>query len=160
MRKQGWRLRCIDAEMALHDAAITRFRQWWRRTRRSGHAFGEIAFLHPDVRDPDCRRSVRSIMVWGGAMPAFFLAAVVLALAVGPRWRVAVVLALVPWPLRMVQLARKQQRRGLSAKVAWVSGILLMIGKVPQLLGLIGYHRDRLSGRASRIIEHKSAEPA
>jgi len=37
LRKRGWRLKRIDAEMTLHDAAITRFAQWWNRTRRSGH---------------------------------------------------------------------------------------------------------------------------
>jgi hypothetical protein len=38
-----WR---IPAEMTLHDAAIHRFGQWWRRTRRAGHAFAEGAHLH------------------------------------------------------------------------------------------------------------------
>ncbi|MGC5198866.1 glycosyltransferase family 2 protein, partial [Aphanothece microscopica RSMan92] len=38
-----WR---IPAEMTLHDAAILRPGQWWRRTRRAGHAFAEGAHLH------------------------------------------------------------------------------------------------------------------
>ena len=62
LRKRGWRLRRIDAEMTLHDAAITRFGQWWSRTRRSGHGYGEMAFLHPDARDPNWPRTVRSIL--------------------------------------------------------------------------------------------------
>jgi hypothetical protein len=155
LRKRGWRLRRIDAEMALHDAALTRFRQWWTRTRRSGHAFGEMAFLHPDARNPNWPRSVRSILVWGGAMPALLLASVVLALAVDPRWWSAAALMLLPWPVRMAQIAQRQYRRGLTAKVACASGVLLMFGKLAQLQGLIGYHRDRRSGRASRLIEHK-----
>jgi hypothetical protein len=32
-----------------------------------------------------------------------------------------------------------------------------MLGKLPQLLGLISYHRNRISGRASRLIEYKAA---
>jgi cellulose synthase/poly-beta-1,6-N-acetylglucosamine synthase-like glycosyltransferase len=155
LRKCGWRLRRIDAEMTLHDAAITRFGQWWRRTRRSGHGYGEMAFLHPDARDPNWPRSVRSIFVWGGVMPMMLLFAILPALIVNPRWWIAAALLFMPWPLRMVQLARRQRRRGLSAKVARASGILLMLGKLPQFLGLIGYHFDRLSGRASRLIEYK-----
>lgn len=159
LRKCGWRLRRIDAEMALHDAAITSFRQWWGRTRRSGHAFGEMAHLHPDARAPNWPRSVRSILVWGGFMPAALLAAIVLALAAGSGWWIWAALFFLPWPIRMTQLARKQRLRGLSARVATASGILLMIGKLPQLQGLIGYYLDRLAGRASQLIEYKGANP-
>lgn len=160
LRKRGWRLRRLDAEMTLHDAAITRFGQWWNRTRRSGHGYGEMAFLHPDARNPNWPRTVRSIVVWGGFMPVFLILAVLLALALDPRWWLAAALGALVWPLRMAQLARRQRRRGLSAKVAWASGVLLMVGKVPQLLGLIGYHRNRLFGRASRLIEYKGPEAA
>lgn len=158
LRKRGWRIRRLDAEMTLHDAAIMRFGQWWRRIRRSGHGYGEMAFLHPDARDPDWPRSVRSIVAWGGAMPTALLLAIVLALAVNPLWWWAAAVLLLPWPVRMVQLARRQGRRGLSRKVAAASGILLMVGKLPQFIGWLGYHRDRLSGRASRLIEYKGQE--
>jgi cellulose synthase/poly-beta-1,6-N-acetylglucosamine synthase-like glycosyltransferase len=155
LRKKGWRLRRIDAEMTLHDADITRFGQWWRRIRRSGHGYGEMAFLHPDARDPNWPRTVLSIFVWGGVMPGMLLLAMLLALLVSPLWWIAAGLLLMLWPLRMTQLARRQRRRGLSARIAWASGILLMVGKLPQFLGLIGFHFDRLSGRASRLIEYK-----
>jgi len=155
LRKAGWRLRRIDAEMTLHDAAILSFGQWWNRTRRSGHAFGEMAFLHPDARDPNWPRTVRSIFAWGGVAPTLLLATILLALLVDADWWLAAALLLILWPFRMVQLAQRQRRRGLSAKVARASGTLLMLGKLPQFLGLIGYHFDRLSGRASRLIEYK-----
>jgi cellulose synthase/poly-beta-1,6-N-acetylglucosamine synthase-like glycosyltransferase len=155
LRKAGWRLRRIAAEMTLHDAAITRFGQWWRRTQRSGHAFGEMAHLHPDARDPNWPRTVRSIVIWGGVMPMMLMLAILLALTVAAQWWIAAAFLLAPWPVRMAQLAQRQRRRGLSAKVARASGTLLMLGKLPQLLGLIGYHFDRLSGRASRLIEYK-----
>jgi Glycosyl transferase family group 2 len=155
LRKRGWRMRRIDAEMALHDAALTSFRQWWNRTRRSGHGFGEMAALHPDARDPNWPRTVRGIVAWGAGMPMLLLVSVLLALRVNSSWWIAAILACIAWPLNMVRLARRQRQRGLSAKVSALSGLLLMIGKLPQLQGLIGYYRDRLFGRASRLIEHK-----
>jgi GT2 family glycosyltransferase len=155
LRKCGWRLRRIDAEMTLHDAGMTRFGQWWSRTRRSGHAYGEVTSLHPDVREPNWPRSVRSILVWGGAMPATLLVAILLALTANPRWWIAVALWFLLWSLRVALLARRQRRRGLSVKVARASGILLMLGKLPQFLGLLGFYRNRLLGRASRLIEYK-----
>jgi GT2 family glycosyltransferase len=160
LRKLGWRLRRIDAEMTLHDVGITRFAQWWRRMRRAGHAYGEMAFLHPDARDPNWPRSVRSIVFWGGAMPTALCITMAMALALDRRLWVAAVVLLLLWPLNMARLARKQRRRGLSAKVARASGILLMVAKLPQLIGLIGYHINRISGRTSRLIEYKRRKTA
>jgi cellulose synthase/poly-beta-1,6-N-acetylglucosamine synthase-like glycosyltransferase len=157
LRKQGWRLHRIDAEMTLHDVAIMHFNQWWRRVRRSGHAYGEMAFLHPDARDPNWPRTVLSIAAWGGAMPTALLATVPLALYVSPLWWFVTALLAAPWPLRMVQLAYRQRRKGLAIRISIASGILLMIGKLPQFIGLVGYHFNRLSGRASRLIEYKDA---
>ena len=39
LRQHGWLILRIDAEMTLHDMAMTRFSQWWRRSTRSGYAF-------------------------------------------------------------------------------------------------------------------------
>jgi GT2 family glycosyltransferase len=158
LRKCGWRLLRIDAEMTWHDAAMTRFGQWWNRTRRSGHGFAEMARLHPDARNPNWPRTVRSIIVWGGVIPMASLTSIALALALNSRWWICAALLLAPWPLRMAKLARQQLRRGLSPRVARASGFLLMLGKIPQFIGLIGYHRDRLTGHASRLIEYKGAE--
>jgi hypothetical protein len=158
LRKCGWRLRRIDVEMTLHDAAITRFGQWWQRTRRSGHAYGEMAFLHPDARDPNWPRQVRSIIAWGGIMPSVSLLATVLALFLSPWLWIVVLLLLLPWPVRIMQLSQRQRRRGLSGRVARASGLLMMLGKLPQFLGLIGYYRNRLIGRTSRLIEYKGPE--
>ncbi len=154
LRKAGWRLQRIDAEMALHDAAIVKFKQWWRRTRRSGHAFGEMAHLHPDARNPNWPRTVLSIILWGGMLPALTLASLALAIAVDRVFWLGVALLLLPWPVKMSQLAAMKRRCGLSAKVARASGVLLMIGKLPQFVGLIGYHCDRLTERSSTLIEY------
>jgi GT2 family glycosyltransferase len=160
LRKRGWRLRRIDVEMGLHDAAITRFSQWWSRTRRSGHGYAEMAFLHPDARNPNWPRTVRGIVIWSGVMPLLLVAVIVLALTVSARAWIVAVLLLFAWPLNMARLARRRRREGLSLKLAWASGILLMLGKLPQFQGLIGFYRDRLLGRASRLIEYKGPEAA
>ena len=46
VRRQGWKILMLDAPMASHDAAITSFAQWWRRNRRAGHAYAQVAALH------------------------------------------------------------------------------------------------------------------
>lgn len=46
LRQKGWSIHRLDHEMTLHDAAITRFGQWWKRSMRAGHAYAEGAWLH------------------------------------------------------------------------------------------------------------------
>src|SRR5262249_34164919 len=46
LRAAKWRIWRLDAEMASHDAAITHFSQWWRRSMRAGYAFAQGAALH------------------------------------------------------------------------------------------------------------------
>ena len=50
LRARGWRTWRLDAEMALHDAAMTHFAQWWRRATRAGYAFAQGA--HCTARGP------------------------------------------------------------------------------------------------------------
>jgi len=40
-RKKGKEIWRLDVEMALHDAAMMHFHQWWRRAVRGGYAFAE-----------------------------------------------------------------------------------------------------------------------
>ena len=155
LRKKGWRLQRLDAEMSWHDAAIVRFGQWWSRTRRSGHAFAEMAHLHPDARVPDWPRSVRSILVWGGVLPALLLGTLLLGALLDRRWLIPALMAILAWALKIGQLAKAQRRRGLAPGTAAASGLLLMLGKLPQMQGVLGYYCDRLFGQASHLIEYK-----
>lgn len=155
LRKKGWRLRRVGNEMTLHDAAITRFSQWWARTRRSGHAYGEMAYLHPDARDPNWPHMVRSIIAWVGVYPVLLVATVVLGFSQGNYGWVAGIILLAGWLVRMLQLAYRQRQRGLSPRVARASAFFLMFGKFPQFLGLIGFYKNMWLGRESRLIEHK-----
>jgi GT2 family glycosyltransferase len=155
MRKCGWKLRRIDSEMGYHDVDITRFAQWWKRTRRTGHAYAELAHRHPDARNPNWPRTIRSIMAWGGVMPVFLVGAVTMALFDGTRGWLSTGLVLMIWPLRILQIALRKLRAGMSVKLAGASGALLMIGKIPQLIGFAEFHQNRILGRASQLIEHK-----
>lgn len=63
VRAAGWRIRRIDHEMTVHDAAMTRFAQWWQRNRRSGYATAE-ALARRGRRNPHMWREVLSNLVW------------------------------------------------------------------------------------------------
>lgn len=63
IRLNGWRIRRIDHDMTIHDAAMTKFGQWWQRSRRSGYATAE-AYSRRGTYEPLLRRQVASNMLW------------------------------------------------------------------------------------------------
>lgn len=140
LRRAGWRIWRLDAEMTLHDAAITRLGQWWRRARRAGHAYAEGAAMHGAAPERHRVAQTRRALTWGLALPL-----AVLVLAWPAPW-LAVALALA-WPAQVARLAR---RRG---DLAWA--LFLTLGKTPEALGVLDYHLGRLSGRRRGLIEYK-----
>ena len=152
IRGAGWRVRRIDAEMTLHDAAVTRFGQWWRRTERAGHAFAELAWRHGANADPHWTRETRSIVAWSIALP---VALVLLGLAIG--WWAAAIGVLI-YPMQMARIAWRKYRAGDARDFAVASGFFLVIGKFAQAKGLLRYHWRRLTGGTASLIEYKGAE--
>jgi GT2 family glycosyltransferase len=69
LRARGWEIWRLDAEMVLHDAAMTRFSEWWTRSKRSGHATAE-ALARRGFGERTSRRQVLSNLVWA-APPAW-----------------------------------------------------------------------------------------
>jgi len=63
VRREGWRIRRLDCDMTVHDAAMTRFAQWWQRNRRSGYATAE-ALWRRGMRNPRMWREVISNIFW------------------------------------------------------------------------------------------------
>lgn len=159
LRSKGWRIRCIAAEMTLHDAAMTHFSQWWRRSKRSGHAFAELLQRHGGLTEPRWRAQVRSIALWGGAVPGLIVLTCLLDLAVPAGLWIAVLLAAL-YPLQIARIGWSKWRAGKPLGVACASAFFLMLGKLPQLAGIVRYHRDRLAARAPRIIEYKETGQA
>lgn len=64
IRRRGWLIRRIDADMTIHDAAMTRFGQWWQRNRRSGYATAESLSMR-GTETAGIEREVASNLVWG-----------------------------------------------------------------------------------------------
>lgn len=161
LRALGWRLARIEGEMTLHDAAITRFGQWWKRTQRAGHAFAELAWRHPASTWPNWRTSVRRDVLWGGLLPALAVAGLVAAAATHhPAPLILPALYLAGFALNVVRIFVRRSRDGVAPRLARASALLLMVGKIPEFIGVAGFHLNRLSGRHSSLIEYKSAEAA
>ena len=145
LRRAGGQIWRLDHEMTLHDAAMTRFSQWWRRARRAGHAFAEGAALHGAPPERHWVAETRRAILWGAALPLAILLALVLMPALG-------VLLLLAYPAQVLRIAA---RHGLSRRESWEYAAFTVLGKFPEVLGVLGFWRNRLLGRQGRLIEYK-----
>ncbi|WP_237858596.1 glycosyltransferase [Pseudomonas sp. PGPR81] len=145
LRAAGWKVWRLAAEMTLHDAAMTRFGQWWRRSVRAGYAYAEGASLHGAPPERHWLRESRRAWVWGLGIPLLVaLASIWMGL-----W--ALVLLLV-YPLQMLRLAR---RGGRSARENAVQAVFLVLGKFPEMLGQMRFVLNRFTAGNPALIEYK-----
>lgn len=157
LRRLGWHVRRIDAEMTLHDANILSTKSWWRRTQRSGYAYAAHVVRHRSASDPQWLRQVRSIAFWGGCAP---LAGLLIATVLGAWFgRTAslfwLALLLCGYALQIYRIARRRQVAGSRAITAWQYGALVMFGKFAELGGMIRCAADWIGKRKSTLIEYK-----
>jgi GT2 family glycosyltransferase len=154
IRQGGWKIFRIEAEMARHDIAMHRFRQWWRRSIRTGHAYAEGSALHGRAPELHFVRETRSAIFWGMILPLVSLG--------------------LAWPTRGVSilllggylLLYRRTYRYYALKRSWPPGdarlyaAWIVLAKFPQALGVLRYWLGRLSGGRSVVIEHKDPAPA
>jgi glycosyltransferase involved in cell wall biosynthesis len=145
LRANGWKVWRLADEMTLHDAAMTRFGQWWRRTLRGGYAFAEGAFLHGAAPERHWRRESRRAWFWGLLIPLLTL---ITSLVIG--W--SGLLLLLAYPLQVVRLARRGD--GASGN-NWLLAFFLVLGKFPEMLGQIKFLLNRFGAGKSALIEYK-----
>ncbi len=149
VRRQGWKILMIDAPMVRHDAAMTSFRQWWRRNRRAGRGYAQVAALHGGGEERYFIRDRRRILIWGLALP-------MAALAVAPFTHgISLLILLCLYGLQYVHIVRGCRKRGWASGDAWVYGFFTVISRFPTLQGLLEYYWRRIRGRAMTIIEYK-----
>ncbi|WP_137110696.1 glycosyltransferase [Rhodobacter sp. SY28-1] len=138
LRAAGWKVWRSGQEMTLHDAAMTRVGQWWKRTRRGGHAFAEGAALHGAPPERHWVAETRRAVLWGAVLPV-----------------VALVGALVsPWALVLLLLYPVQMLR-LGRRYGWERGVFMVLAKFPEALGVLQYWLNRLRRRRAGLIEYK-----
>ncbi|MDF3606755.1 glycosyltransferase [Paracoccus sp. DMF-8] len=142
LARAGWQIRRIDSDMTLHDAAMTRFSQWWKRNRRTGHAFAEVSWRYRNGPEGFWKRETRRAAIWAGLLP------VILLLALVQPW---FLLALLIYPAQIVRMARRDS----DPQDKWARAAFNMLGKFPEALGIAEYHLRRVLGRKSGLIEYK-----
>ena len=152
LRQAGWRILRIGADMAVHDAAMTRFGQWWRRYVRCGYGYALGNAMHGKGPAHHWVRETRSNWLWGLVLPMTVLAGVTTVTA----WSL---LLLITYPMWLFKVARYRRRiYGDAWSDALLYGAFCMLGKLPMAWGQLRFVRDRLTGRSARLIEYRTSD--
>lgn len=147
MSLAGYKVTKIDQPMAVHDANIGTFWQWWKRAVRAGHAIGQRSHLNGNTELKDCIRERNSTWFWGIGVPLVVLVTLI------PTSGLSALL-LGGYAALFYRVFRFRRRRGDSNQDALLYARYLLLSKFANALGLIRFHRNRLMQRY-RIIEYK-----
>lgn len=144
MRKAGWKVWRLEAEMTMHDAAIHAFRPWWRRMVRAGHAFAQVGNMHPPYFSSPRQR----LWVWAAILPA----AALVAAATVPLLSLMVIAL---YGLSWARTTMSFRRYGFPLLTAARSSALILISKFSNLQGYFMYWMRRARRERATLIEYK-----
>jgi glycosyltransferase involved in cell wall biosynthesis len=153
MRNLGWRIQHIDAPMTLHDLAITRFSQYWRRSKRAGYAFAAVSTRFRGTEDPfwseDAARNHKRGLFWIFSP----IAAAIFSFVLFSPLPIALWILL----LATASLRSAWQARWKSAP--WTTLVLYgfhsHLQQIPIFLGQVQFLRNR----SQELIEYKTTSP-
>jgi len=147
IRSLGWRIYRIDKPMALHDAAMTSFSQWARRSSRAGYAYAARAFLHRKDMSGYCFRENIRVIFWALGLPALIAYTVLTVSA----W---CALLLLTYPVQYLRVYTRQRKR-YSANQASSYAFFSIIEKWTEFYGLVLFVTRTIFAEQQRIIEYK-----
>jgi GT2 family glycosyltransferase len=143
----GYKVTKIDQPMAIHDANITTFGQWWIRAVRAGHAIGQRSRLNGKTKLKDCMKELSSTWLWGIGLPLAVLAALI------PSHGLSTLL-LGGYLMLFYRVRRYRCSQGDSQRDASLYAKFLLIAKFANGIGLIKFYLNSMA-RRYRIIEYK-----
>ncbi len=147
-REKGWRIFRVRGDMTKHDAAITKFSQYWKRAVRAGHAYAQGAHLHGDSPERYCVRDCRRMWFWGLGVPVAAIGAA--------YWTYGLSLLLFGgYPVLTYRIWRYLRGLGAPSGDALLYAVHCVIVKFPGVLGQMKFHWNRLTRRQSVLIEYK-----
>ena len=157
LRDRGWKIWRLDADMTVHDAAMTRSRQWWRRQIRTGYAGYDVERrFQLGIFD----RIIKSAYFWGLMLPVdVVVLALITAWFASPAWGAGILTVGVGvWLAQMLRIAWRSNSSGARWWHRLEFGFFTMLGKTPIALGAVRQTLETARGKKARIVEYKTAE--
>lgn len=149
LRRRGWKILRLRETMTLHDARMTRFSEWWKRSVRTGFAYAEGTSRYGRAPERHWVRENLSIVVWTWAVPLLSAAATALVSGYGAA-------LLLAYPLFGARIYGRNRKQGMSPRIASLYACACIAGKFPQAVGQLRFLLGYLGGQRSRLIEYKT----
>ena len=147
MSGAGYKIQKIDHEMAVHDANIMHFSQWWRRAVREGHSIGHRVHLGGHTSTQDNIKEQKSVWFWGLILPLVIL------VALAPT-KGGSLLLLAGYLILGYRIFRYSRGQGDPPRDAILYARFIVLGKFANVVGLMKFYLNR-RGRRYEIIEYK-----
>jgi glycosyltransferase involved in cell wall biosynthesis len=148
LRRAGFGILRIEAEMTLHDVALLRFSAWRRRHQRGGYAFAHGALLHWREPGRHGQRALASILAWGAALPLLVLATL-------PATGGLSLALLGAYGLLWLRIRAHRLLRGDEPGHAASYAALIALGKLHEAIGALRCLWALATGREALTVEYK-----
>lgn len=148
LSEKGWKIFRLDHLMTMHDAAITRFPQWWKRAVRSGHAYAQGYFLHGRAGQGYCRWESMKIWLWAFFFP---LAILFFSILVSPSY----LFILSAYLLQAGKIAISINKQLMNLKDSTVYALFTVLSRWPQLTGQILFISRSFMKKDFKVIDYQ-----
>ena len=143
LRKCGWKIWHLEEQMMLHDANITSFFQWWKRTIRAGYAYAEGSSMHGAHPERHWVAESRRAWLWGFTIPVMIVVVCFFS------WKLSMLMTLV-YPLQIARLAMKNK-----SHKNWQQAFFLVLGKFAEMIGQLKFFKQKYLKEEISLIEYK-----
>lgn len=153
IRTQGYEILHIDCPMTLHDLAITRWGQYWRRTVRAGHAYAEISQRLRNTTFPLWSRDAKKNLIHANVLLDIAIFGSVLSFmlhSISPLFiSISLYLALI------LRSAWKNRWKSSNLLTLLLYGVHSHLQQLPIAIGQLNYYYTHQQGKKQRLIEYK-----
>lgn len=136
IRKKGWKILHIPVPMGVHDSSIKSFRDFWRRSMRTGYAFSQVSQFHWNDSERLFARENISTFIFGGIIP-------ILTLTLAPWTGGFSLLLLLVYPLLFWRIYRKAEKHW-SKQEACLYAASCILAKFPGFIGACKFYINSL----------------
>ncbi len=140
----------IDHNCSLHDADIHSVFQWWKRLKRSGYAYAQVAQMHGAPPEYKFVKELKRVFLWGLIVPFVSLALAIFSQGLS-------LLIFFRYPLSAAMVAYRSRNKQFTWAESLFWGLSCAFSPFPGVSGALKYYLDRWRNKEYAIIEYKKA---
>jgi glycosyltransferase involved in cell wall biosynthesis len=154
MRAKGHSILHIDSPMTGHDLQMTRWRQYWKRATRAGHAYAEVSGRFRNSDDPAWKKERDANFL----RSSFWVASLLMVLVASFWFSFFPLLAwLVLLALLTARSAWRARWKSRDLLTLLLYGLHSQLQHFPICVGQLQYELDRKRGKTRKLIEYKES---